>query len=196
MKNKIVLYAAMQVAGIALSGRNRRRILAVILMICTIVLTVQAKTVPQPKNPNAACAEAWHNYRKANALWITGWGLFGVGLGVDAVAGMIRPIAAFGNSTDPMKEGNPAARAAVRTDLALLGVGSGMVVASIPCLIVGQIRRKEALKTYRETCKSDQPAVLVSFRLSAAQSLLSKSVLSNEEINLYPRVTLSARIMR
>lgn len=165
MKNKIDFSAAMQVSGIALSGRNRRRILAVILMACTTVLTVQAKTVPQPMNPNASCAEAWNNYRKANALWITGWGLFGVGLGVDAVTGMILPGHAFGVSTKP--EGNPAARAMVKTDLALLGVGSAMVVASIPCLIVGQIRRKEALKTYNETCMSNQSAVLFTLQPTA-----------------------------
>ena len=78
---------------------------------------------------------------------------------------MILPIHTFGICTKP--EGNPAARAAVKTDLALLGVGSGMVVASIPSLIVGQIRRKEALKTYNEACMSDRPAVLVSFQSSA-----------------------------
>ena len=165
MKNKNVFSALIRIEGIDLSALNRRRILAVILMVCTAVLTLQAKAIPQPKNPSSACAEAWHNYRKVNALWITGWGLFGVGLGVDAVAGMILPIHTFGICTKP--EGNPAARAAVKTDLALLGVGSGMMVASIPCLIVGQIQRKEALKTYKETCMSDQPDVHISFQSSA-----------------------------
>ena len=40
-----------------------RKIFALIILACVVISTMQAKNIPQPENPNAACAQAWQNYQ-------------------------------------------------------------------------------------------------------------------------------------
>lgn len=127
-----------------------RRIFAIIILACVMVSSMQAKSVPQPENPSAACAEAWKKYQKADALSKTGWGLFGAGLGVGIAGSVLYPIGAFGASSEP--GGNAAGKRAAISGITLLCVGSGAVVASIPCLAVGYTKRKAALKEYQDKC--------------------------------------------
>lgn len=143
-----------------------KKIFAIILIACVTASNMQAKSLVQPENPNEACAQAWQDYQKANTLWKTGWGLFGAGLGIGTIGGIICPLAAFGNSSSPT--GNPAARKASITGLTFLCVGSGMIVASVPCLAVGQVRRKAARKAYNENCVPAQP--VVSFYLQSSSN--------------------------
>ena len=143
-----------------------RKIFAIIIIACVSVYTMQAKNLVLLENPNAACAEAWQNYQKANALWKTGWGLFGAGLGVGFIGGVMYPLGAFGNSSSPT--GNPAARAKGLSGFTFLLVGSAMIITSVPCLAVGQTRRKAALKAYNENCAPDQP--VVSFYLQSSSN--------------------------
>ena len=143
-----------------------RRIIAIIIVACVTMSTTQAKNIIRPENPSAACAQAWQNYQKADALWKTGWGLFGAGLGLGIAGGVMYPIGAFGNSSS--QTGNLSSQAVATTGLAFLCVGSGMVVASVPCLAVGQVRRKAALKEYEEHCSSQQP--VVSFHLQSSSN--------------------------
>lgn len=103
------------------------------------------------------CADIQVRYEKADKLWKVGWGLFGAGLGVGVIGGIMYPLAALGNNTSPT--GNPAAHATAITGLTFLCVGSGMIIASIPCLAVGQVRRKAARKAYNENCVPAQPVV-------------------------------------
>ena len=44
-----------------------------------------------------------------------------------------------------------------KTGWALMGIGCGVFVASIPCIIVGQVQRKKALKIYNEQCADQTP---------------------------------------
>lgn len=131
-----------------------RKIISIIMLVCMAVPATQAKSLLQPENPNAACAEAWNNYQKANTMWKTGWGLFGAGLGLGVAGGVMFPLGAFGASSTP--EGNPQARAVAVTGLTCMLACSGMVIASIPCLAIGQARRKEALREYQESCSANQ----------------------------------------
>lgn len=101
--------------------------------------SIAAQNSVQPAVPNETCQAAWAEYKKADALFKTGWGLFGVGIGVGIAGGIMLPIGAFGNSSSP--SGNPQAKAMVYTSLAFLGAGGGMLIASIPCLTIGQTRR-------------------------------------------------------
>lgn len=126
-----------------------RRVFIVCMFVCMAVFTMQAKGIPQPQNPNKACEEAWNDYRKANALWITGWCLFSVGVASGVMEGLVFPMTAFNSGP------NVETRTSTKVVMGLMGVSSGMIVASVPCLIVGQINRKAALKTYREQCTSE-----------------------------------------
>ena len=72
-----------------------RRIIAIIIVACVTMSTIQAKNIIRPENPNTACAQAWQNYQKADALWKTGWGLFGAGLGLGIAGGVMYPIEAL-----------------------------------------------------------------------------------------------------
>lgn len=143
-----------------------RKIFALIILACVVIPTMQAKNIPQPENPNAACAQAWQNYQKADALWKTGWGLFGAGLGVGFIGGVMYPLGAFGNGSSP--SGNPTSRAIGVSGLTFLCVGSAMIIASVPCLAIGQTRRKAALKEYEESCLPTQP--VVSFQLQSSSN--------------------------
>ena len=149
-----------------------RRIIAIIIVACFTMSTMQAKNIIRLDNPNAVCAEAWQNYQKADALWKTGWGFFGAGLGFGVAGGILYPIGAFGNGSTPT--GNPTSQAAAITGFTFLCVGSGMVVASVPCLAVGQVRRKAALKEYEENCSAQQP--VVSFYLQSSSNGLGLAI--------------------
>lgn len=46
-------------------------------------------------------------------------------------------------------------------------VGGGITLASIPCLAVGQVRRKAAMNMYNEKCGSDQPILSFSLQTSS-----------------------------
>ena len=62
------------------------------IVFCLLALMVfhalQAQIVVQPTDPNENCQQAWQDYKKADKLWKTGWGLFGAGAGM-TVAGCI-----------------------------------------------------------------------------------------------------------
>ena len=128
--------------------------------------TLQAHVLLPPAEPNEVCMEAWQNYHKADVLWKTGWGLFGAGLGFGIAGGIMYPLGAFGNGSKPT--GNPQARAVAVTGLTCMCVGSGMMISSIPCLAIGQARRKAALKDYQDNCGSNQP--VVSFYLQSSSN--------------------------
>ena len=150
-----------------------KRFLVFVLLALLTFDATQAQYPVRPAEPNEECMKAWNDYQKADRLWKTGWGLFGAGLGVGVIGGIMYPLAAFGNSSSPT--GNPAARAAGIASLTFLCVGSGMIVASVPCLAVGQVRRKAARKAYNENCVPAQP--VVSFYLQSSSNGLGLAML-------------------
>ena len=120
-----------------------------IVLGCFCTLSLQAQNVTKPSDPNAACTEAWHQYKKADALWKTGWGLFVPGVALAATGSTVGVISAFGGGANPPGQRDPKIVAASRTGWALCFIGGGMTIASIPCLCVGQARRKAALKSLK-----------------------------------------------
>ena len=129
----------------------KKVLLTLLALACLSVCTTQAKTLPLPAEPNEACSEAWQKYKNGDTLWKTGWGLLGAGLGVGTGGGLLfvygRPYFRIGSSgPDPL----------ATSAFSLFCLGAGAVVAAVPCLIVGQVRRKSAIKSYQENCVQEQ----------------------------------------
>ena len=116
----------------------------ILLMACLVFSATRAQTIAYPALPNEVCAKAWNNYRKADVLWKTGWGLFISGA-VGTTACSIGTIA-----TLYKHEMTPAELATNRSCFSLAIVSCGVLAASVPCLIVGQVRRKNAMRTINE----------------------------------------------
>ncbi|MCR5049623.1 MAG: hypothetical protein K6A36_00905 [Paludibacteraceae bacterium] len=128
--------------------------LLVFMLVCSVAYSnMQAQVIMKPSEPNAVCAEAWEKYHKGDVLWKTGWGLF-VGGAVTAAVGWGT---FFPCSFTPDPYASPEVKAqhkaAVVSTLTIASIGSAAFVSSVPCLIVGQVRRKQAIKVYNnENC--------------------------------------------
>ena len=128
-----------------------------IILASMALCAIQAQTAPEAAVPNEVCAEAWNNYKKADTLWKTGWGLFGVGAALVPAGGILYWTSAFGIGSIPPDERDEKAYAGPRAGLSLMGIGAGVLVASVPCLAVGQVRRKAAQNYYQERCSNEPP---------------------------------------
>ena len=116
----------------------------ILLVVCLTFAATQAQTLAYPAQPNEVCAEAWNKYRKADTLWKTGWGLFGAGAGltVGGLLGWSLSNYQWMNAHNSSTWTHPG--------FSIMCVGGGLFFASIPCLAVGQTRRKAAMKIYDE----------------------------------------------
>ena len=126
----------------------KNKIKSIVLSIILILPlhTIQAQQIIQPAEPNEECLAAWQNYCKADVLWKTGWGLFGTGVGmtIGGVLGWTLTKYEWQGSTWT----NPG--------FPIMCIGGGIFMASIPCLAVGQVKRKSAIKLYNERdCSSE-----------------------------------------
>ncbi len=111
------------------------------------------------------CEEIKINYKQANTLWKTGWGLFGVGAGLALGGGVLAGTSAMSQDDLPPAERDPNKIIAAKTGWAIMGIGCGIFVASIPCLAVGQVRRKASQDAFGKKC-ADQPPL--TFSLSSS----------------------------
>ena len=93
------------------------------------------------------CATAWESYSKGNLLWKQGWALFGVGMGVMIPGAVFYSIGIQERAEEMWIPG-----------AVLLSSGSILTTASIPCLIVGGIKKYNSHSVYNETCASKQQA--------------------------------------
>lgn len=116
----------------------------ILLVVCLTFAATQAQTLAYPAQPNEVCADAWNKYRKADTLWKTGWGLFGAGAGltVGGLLGWSLSNYQWMNAHNSSTWTHPG--------FSIMCIGGGLFFASIPCLAVGQTRRKEAMKIYDE----------------------------------------------
>ncbi len=95
------------------------------------------------------CPEAWTSYQKGTKLWKTGWGLFGGGCGI-SLAGCI--MACVGITTmDAPTYGLYISGCAIAT------AGDLMIAGSIPCLVVGSIKRNNTHHIYNQYCRTTTP---------------------------------------
>ncbi len=98
------------------------------------------------------CATAWESYSKGNLLWKQGWALFGVGMG------LMIPGAVLYSLGMPGVNGRYDEPALWIPGVIFLTSGSILTTASIPCLIVGGIKKYNSHSVYNETCASKQQA--------------------------------------
>ena len=126
----------------------KKSIIVLTLFAC-VSLNMHAQVIMKPSEPNEVCAQAWEKYHKGDVLWKTGWGLF--------VGGAVTSAVGWGTtclfSATPGPQPTPKRIAVGRTTLAIASIGSIALVSSVPCLIVGQVQRKKAIKAYNnENC--------------------------------------------
>ena len=145
--------------------RTPKCIIFALLMVVPTHLSAQK--LVQPTDPNEACQQAWKDYKKADALWKTGWGLFGAGLGLTTFGVSYGVLSGFGVGAYPPDKRTPEMYTHPIAGWTICGIGSGMLVASVPCLAVGQIRRKAAKQLYDEQCGKELPPLTFTIQSSA-----------------------------
>jgi hypothetical protein len=84
------------------------------------------------------CQQAWNSYQTGCKLWNNGWTFFGLGTGF-LLSGSIF-------------YGMQAGTAFSITGAVFMTVGSAFEVASVPCLIVGGIKKYNSHNVYNEEC--------------------------------------------
>ena len=130
-------------------------------LICILILLVSANTYSQslyqqPTDPSETCQNAWLDYKKADALWKTGWWLFGAGVIGSTAFGTAGYITLWRPGPDPLP-GEKAPVNAAPFCWAFFSASAGVLIASIPCLAVGQTRRKAAQGAYIQRYSSEPP---------------------------------------
>lgn len=140
-----------------------KKSIIVLMLFACVSLNMHAQVIMKPSEPNEVCAQAWEKYHKGDVLWKTGWGLFGAGGAIAIAGGITFGVTGYAR-VDP--EGRHVFNPTPLIGYSVFAVGAGMFVASIPCVIVGQVQRKSASKEYNENC-TDQTPLTFSIQSSA-----------------------------
>ena len=137
-----------------------------LLMVGMSISMAQAQKVVAPTNPNEACEQAWTKYQKADKLWKAGWGLFGIGGAMLTTVGVCTIVSAAEPIPEDKFEMTPNEVFGGLMLVSTLFIGSGVVAASIPCICVGHVRRKNALEEYNIHCAQAQEPLTFSVQAS------------------------------
>lgn len=98
------------------------------------------------------CSVAWESYQKGNLLWKQGWALFGVGMGLLIPGSVLYSLGMPGVAS---RYDEPALWI---PGIIFLTSGSALTTASVPCLIVGGIKKYNSHNVYNDNCASRQQA--------------------------------------
>lgn len=93
------------------------------------------------------CQVAWESYQKGNLLWKQGWALFGVGMGVMIPGAALYSVGIAERYAELYIPG-----------AVFLASGSILTTASVPCLIVGGIKKYNSHNVYNDHCAARQQA--------------------------------------
>lgn len=93
------------------------------------------------------CQVAWESYQKGNLLWKQGWALFGVGMGVMIPGAALYSVGIAERYAELYIPG-----------AVFLASGSILTTASVPCLIVGGIKKYNSHNVYNDNCTARQQA--------------------------------------
>ena len=142
-----------------------KQIAVLLLMVGMSISMAHAQKVVAPTNPNEACEQAWTKYQKADKLWKTGWGLFGAGGGV-TVAGVLTMGLSMGAMSPDMPDVPMQSMLGGFLGFSFVVIGGSVLTASIPCICVGHVRRKNALEEYNIHCAQAQEPLTFSVQAS------------------------------
>ena len=115
------------------------------------------------------CQEAWDSYQKGRKLWKTGWGLLGAGAAVLSV-GMACVIYGSIQLPQAKPEGSPwykEAYGSLVSGAVLTPIGAGLCLGSIPCLVVGGLKKNRSHNVYNEVCASRQVVATIKLQSSS-----------------------------
>lgn len=115
------------------------------------------------------CKEAWEYYDSGCSLWSAGWKLFGCGLGFITAGAVLA-----GVGIGYMYENWDVYLGCYIPGCIILGAGSGCLAGSVPCLIIGSIRRNNSHEVYNESCGRRTSAV--TFGLQSSQNGLGLAI--------------------
>lgn len=122
----------------------------------------------------ANCTEAWNSYQKGNKLWKAGWGLLGSGIGVFVAGTAVYCVGAYDYIYTQHKTYTPYNSNMIVGGAITLTAGSLLMAGSIPCLVVGGIRRNNSHEVYNEVQTKNNMAV--TFGLKPASNGLAMVV--------------------
>jgi len=106
------------------------------------------------------CQQAYDRYMSGKKLRKSGWSMFASGL-TFIVCGSVLVGVGTGLTVDNIRSGgsfkanpweDPLYAGLCAPGAILLGVGSGLFLGSIPCIVVGTVRRNNSHEIYNETC--------------------------------------------
>lgn len=120
------------------------------------------------------CVAAWESYQKGNKLWKTGWGLLGAGIGSFVIGTSVYCVGAYDYMYTQNKKFTTYNYGMIVGGAIVMAVGSGLMAGSIPCLIVGGIKRNNSHEVYNEVNARRQTAV--SFGIQPAANGLAMVV--------------------
>lgn len=115
----------------------------------------------------ANCAAAYEAYEKANNLRQTGFKLLGAGIGV--TAGGVTVLALGGILSGALESGFPMIPCGVIGGVCTI-VGNGLLIGSIPCLVIGSVKKNKSYEVYNEICAPSSTNVTkLEFNLQSSQ---------------------------
>lgn len=112
------------------------------------------------------CPAAWNSYNKGKKLWVSGWALLGGGIVIEAIGIGIYKAGLSSIYSNPRDNSGVIL---AYTGIAEMAIGGVMTVGSIPCLIIGGIKKNNSHEVYNEECIR-QTAYVVEFGLQASHN--------------------------
>jgi len=115
----------------------------------------------------ANCAAAYEAYEKANNLRQTGFKLLGSGIGISA--GGVTVLALGGILSGVLGSNVPMIPCGIIGGV-FTGVGGGLLIGSIPCLVIGSVKKNNSYEVYNENCSLSVPSTAkLEFNLQSSQ---------------------------
>ena len=136
---------------------------------CLAIGQIKRKTAIKLYNEHhcspETCDDIRLNYKKSNTIWKTGWGLFGIGMSLCLGGGILWATTMQGYL--PPDKRDIGKETAANVGFYTMIAGSGITLASVPCLAVGQVRRKASMQQFYEQCPQQQPLLTFSVQTSS-----------------------------
>ncbi len=105
------------------------------------------------------CPAAFQQYKRSNALIISGWTLFGAGVGLAALGGYLYIADYIGQQKAEAAGETYLPLASLLVGTVFLVSSTPLLASSIPLLGVGYSQRKKSVNTFNNSCISQEPPI-------------------------------------